>query len=273
MRFTRLVSAILSILAVMVCAATATAQRSVPGIEIEVGNCSFMPTLYNGAVETILALRTDSPDGTNITSMWFIKGANDTWTYYGWTEQNQQKTVGYVKTALQIPGTDDVNWRVTPVAVNPNDLPPGSMRGGLFVDDPMADAVASSADPDQVLNLLVLIGWTAARSAATASACPHIVPILEQAFNAELATPGSGMDTYLSGLNGNNCQGGGAGSTPCQFAISSSVLSPITCQRTSAWTLTSIDMAASGSACCPRNHWYALFAYQQSKVVTYVCPD
>src|SRR5437762_13392407 len=115
MRYSRLTSAILPILAVMVCASRVNAQRSVPSIEIQIQNWVFTPTLYNGAVETFVALRTDAPEGNNITSMWFIRGSNNSWSSYGWSEQNQSKTVGYVKTALQIPDSFDANWRVAPI--------------------------------------------------------------------------------------------------------------------------------------------------------------
>jgi len=37
------------------------------------------------------------------------------------------------------------------------------MVRGVFVGDPFAEAVASTADPDEILDFLVTIGWTAAR--------------------------------------------------------------------------------------------------------------
>lgn len=182
---------VLPALVVILFSTNVLAQRSAPGIEIQIDNWAYIPTLYDGQVETFVALRTDLPEGQNITSMWFIKGTDDSWSTWGWSEQNQSKTVGYVKTALQIPDTDDTKWKVAPIAVNPDDLPPGTMVRGLFADDPFADAVASAVDPDAVLDFLVTIGWTAAKNSVIVSDEPmtHWLNALAMAVNADSVTP------------------------------------------------------------------------------------
>lgn len=117
------VALILAVLAAMMTVRPAIAQRSVSELSIPIANWVFVPTLYDGTVETFLALRTDAPEGNNITSMWFIKQADNTWSSWGWTEQDRSKTTGYVKTALQISDSDNSKWPVAPAAVDPDDLP------------------------------------------------------------------------------------------------------------------------------------------------------
>jgi hypothetical protein len=151
------------LLAGIVLANAAHAQRSVSGLHIQVDNWVLIPTLFEGTVETFVALRADAPEGDNLTSMWFIRQAGSTWTTWGWSEQNKSKAVGYVKAALQIPNSEDGDWIATPIAVNPEDLPPQTMVRGVFVDDPFAEAVASAAEPNDILDFLVTIGWSAAR--------------------------------------------------------------------------------------------------------------
>ncbi len=170
---------------VMVFAHETHAQRSVSGQHIQVGDWIFIPTLYNGGVETFLAFRTDVPEGENLTSIWFVRQANNTWRSYGWTEQDRAKASGYVKTALLIPSTSDVNWKVTPVAVTQSDFPPDTMVRGVFVDDPFADVVGSAADPGDILDFLVTIGWSAARIDIWSAHCASDVVLNTYALAVE----------------------------------------------------------------------------------------
>jgi hypothetical protein len=178
---------------------SANAQRSVSTLHVQIDNWVFVPTLYNAEVESFVALRTDNPEGQNITSMWFIRQANNTWTSWGWTEQNKSKTVGYVKTALQIPSSEDGDWPVTPIAVNPAELPLGTMVRGVFVDDPFADAVASATDPNEILDFLVTIGWSAARIDIWDYACEPDVVLNAWAVGVE----GTELDIAANGGNTN----------------------------------------------------------------------
>ena len=232
----RLYMALLSVLAAVLCSTAANAQRSLPGIEIQIDNWSYIPTLYNGAVESFIALRTDAPEGSNITAMWFTRGADNTWSSWAWNEQNQSKTTGYVKTVLQISDEDDGNWRVAPSAVNPDDFPPQTMIRGVFANDPFAETVSSEANPEAILDFLVSIGWSAAKSTIIGSSHCDVsiwMTALSTSVEAELQQAGSGMSALQIAIATNSCVP--PSGPPCPYSVG-----PITVRRPLAVTVTPV---------------------------------
>jgi len=263
--------AILSVLAAVLCSTAANAQRSLPGIEIQIDNWAYIPTLYNGAVESFIALRTDAPEGNNITAMWFTRGADNTWSSWAWNEQNQSKTTGYVKTVLQISDEDDGNWRVAPSAINPDDFPPKTMIRGVFANDPFAETISSEANPEAMLDFLVSIGWSAAKSTIIGSSqCEQRVRLdtLSDVTLAELHEPGSGMAVLSISLAVSQ----GISSQCALVVISQTPTIPI-CNSTSPWTLKSTSMFPTTGSCCPSNTWSGTFRWEQTQSVVYRCPD
>jgi len=244
-------------------------------MEVHVDGWAFIPTLYNGAVETFVALRLDPPEGENLTSMWFIRGADNSWSSWNWSEQDQTKTVGYVKVALQIPSSDDRNWRVMPATVNPEDFPPGMMVRGVFVDDPFADTVASSTDPDELLDFLVTIGWSAARTSIISSECPVSTSLEALAYDVqqELANPGQHDFAAIHSL-ATTCQGGGTPPPPPPPP-------PITCNPVTViggvsasgcvflgWTFNgTTTVPATGGGCWIQNSWTGSHFYYERRNV------
>jgi hypothetical protein len=271
MWFTRFFKAAVSAILVLSFAPLVNAQRSVPGIEIQIDNWTFIPTLYNGEVETIVALRNDPPQGDNITAMWFLKGSNNSWSSYGWSEQNQAKTVGYVKTALQIPDADDRNWKVAPLPVNPEEVPARSMNKGLFVDDPFADAVASAADPDAVLDFLVTIGWSAARSSVI-SGCESANWLNAIAIGTQQDLLNPGYDFAEIDDAAISCQTPPGGTPPppppCKPRTIVGGVSSSGCPDLTGWIPTPPPgTGVTTGQCWPENCWHgSFFCYERRQV-------
>ena len=191
-----------SIVAVTFCVQATHAQRTVSSLSMTVEDWIFIPTLHYGEVETFLALRTDpNVQGDNITSMWFTQNGDSTWSSWGFSDQNQSKAIGYVKSILMLPGTTDSSWPMAPTAVNPADHSPGAMERGVFVNDPFAEMVASSTDPAEVLDFLVSVGWSAARNAPIASNCDAKLWLnaFATVVNGHMADPNAGIDQALQG--------------------------------------------------------------------------
>jgi hypothetical protein len=266
MRRTGTMWSVLSAFVLLVSVSTARAQRNIPGIEVTVGDWAFTPTLYDGALETLLALRTDTVPAGSITSVWFLKGASGTWSAWGWTDPDHAKTTGYVKTALETSEADDRNLRVAPSPVDPNELPPGAFDNGRFTDNPFEAENISLADPNDVEDFFVTIGWVRLRTVAIGR-CIQFQPWLEaidEVVADELAVPGSAtFDLSDSTV----CQGGGGGGITCTPRTVTS--SFITCTSTGWGAPTSTPQPLAGG-CMVENSWSASVTYTETRRTRFI---
>jgi hypothetical protein len=261
-------------LATSLCCSEANAERSVPGSGISFEGWSFIPTYNNNEIETILALRTDGgAQGENIVSIWYTRAPNGHWETWGWPDQDKSKAIGYVKSVLALSDNTDQFWPIAPTPVNPADHPAKQMVRGVFVDDPLADVVAESADPRELVEFLVSIGWSAAANSviddfqcALVDGTDGLVEALEVAL-----TDTAGALTVLQSKLPPNCQGA-PGTGTCTPNHAYGVITTGPCVQTVGWTVTT-TMAPTTGSCCPKNTWTGTFRKQQNRTYTYTCAD
>lgn len=255
----RLSPTVLSVFALLLCASAANADRSVANIQIEIGNWMFIPTLSDGEVETFVAIRTDAPTGNNITSMWYTLNPDDSWSVWGWEDQDQSKTIGYVKSFLALPDETDSVWPIAPTPVNPADHPAKTMTRGVFSDDPLAEALTTVTDPTELLDFLVSVGWEAARNPVIAG-CEDIEPWLQalvDVVDAELIQPGSAQfDQPI-------CQ------NPPPPTCTPTKVSTTTETCTGTWGAATTTLQPTTGGCWLRNSWSASVTYTQTKTTVF----
>lgn len=176
---------------------------AVSDVQIEFGGWTFVPTVDNGRVTSILALRTDGASvGQNIVSVWFQRGAN-TWRVTAWESQDQRDAVSFVKASLGIGNQFDQSWPVGGPFTMQTPQAPTAFHNGLLVGDTKADLIDSATDRRATMEALVLAGYRAAvlgiELADSTAGCDQnaILTVIAEGVQTELAQPaatsGAGM--------------------------------------------------------------------------------
>jgi len=165
------------ILAVALCVTpkVATAQMSVSATQIHLGDWILTPILAAPAppgalahVHSFLALLDkDTVTGNNITSIWYIRGADDNsaWQAMAWDSQSQWDAIYRLKLDLGIGDEWDSRWATKdPKPGTPPASPPSPVEyiKGVFTTDPLAGMIALMVDRDELVEILVNLGYKAA---------------------------------------------------------------------------------------------------------------
>jgi hypothetical protein len=141
---------------------SARAAEVVPGIQIDMNDWTFVPTMDGPRVESFLALKTRGETvDDNVAAVWFQRG-EDTWQASAWTSQNLCDAISYVKQSLGISDQYDDIWPVVGPLNIQNPPAPQDFANGLFANDPMREMLDSQPDQGAFLELLVELGYSAA---------------------------------------------------------------------------------------------------------------
>ncbi len=103
--------------------------------------------------------------GDNLSIVMYTLGEDSTWTRDTFTTQDQWKIVRTLKEELSIPDTDDHRWGVA-INEESNSQVATSvlMSTGVVEGDPLALVLLNAPDPAELTQLLVCVGYAAAKT-------------------------------------------------------------------------------------------------------------
>jgi len=166
-RMRGLVPVLLSAL-LMLCLTPSAVQADPPAYwRGNVSGWVFAPAIVSGGVVGHLGWAdTAVITGNNIAIVWFQRESNGTWTTWGWKSGDFCKAVDALRTSLSQPTLwaedDDILTKLSECAPVTSAEPPTALASGLFIDDPILEAVSASEDPVQFVAALADFGWASA---------------------------------------------------------------------------------------------------------------
>lgn len=157
-------------------------------------------------VHSLLAILNPSAKvGDNLQQVWYIRGTP--WTSQTWTDPDPWVAINFIKSELGIPDSEDANWEVCTSSGTTQMAAPVGYARGVVATDPMALALASSPNRNQLIQQLVAMGHPAANiTLDSTDDCTTDQQLEGLASNFE-GMIGNGDDAVAdAGEGGINCQ-------------------------------------------------------------------
>ncbi|MFB3431326.1 MAG: hypothetical protein ABL309_10445 [Phycisphaerales bacterium] len=168
----------------------------------------LVPTMDGSRVSSFVCiLPPTSVVANNVAIMWFQRDGDEDgdWRSYAWDTQDYSAAIQHVVDYYGIP-LDQADW---PVTVNPTTgTGPGQFGNGVFPNDPFADDIAESEDPDATVNALTMSGWQSSMLPAWLKAgCTkeEYLETISALVEADIASNSGGALAALLGTPGYQC--------------------------------------------------------------------
>jgi hypothetical protein len=193
--------------------AQARAQVAPAGVAIEMGAWRFTPVVTQGqsvAVVGFLALMDPSTaEGQNITAVWYaapVGGGG--WVKTAWHSESEWGVIELLKTQLGIGDESDADWETweeKPTPAPPPSAPGAAYEGGFFLADGFGQAVNTLPNRDDIVALLVELGYAGADLPGESSeleTCRRdlLLDAMAAGVATELATQSMGESTAFDTL-------------------------------------------------------------------------
>lgn len=187
-------------------AAGTAATPHVSSVHVDLEDWILVPMVEGAQVDSIVGvLPMEHVVASNVAIMWFQRLGDGTWKSLAWETQDYSAAIQHVVDYYDIP-LDPADW---PVAVTPSTgTTPSQFGDGVFPDDPLADAVAGSDDPDATVNALTISGWQSSMLPvwlkASCAKEEHLETI-SALVEADIASGSNGALASLLGSPGYQC--------------------------------------------------------------------
>lgn len=182
------------------------ADYDISSVNVDLENWILVPIMSGAQVDSIVGvLPSEHVVADNVAIMWFRRGGEGTWESFAWDTQDYSSAIQYVVEYYGIP-MDQADW---PVTISPTTgKAPDEFGTGVFPNDPLADVIAASSDPDATVNALTVSGWQSSMLPvwlkASCTKEEHLETI-SALVEADIASSSDGALASLLGTPGYQC--------------------------------------------------------------------